>query len=264
MSPIDTRRAAFGTGNRQIRLEDQVRSGPGTSYAHQAGHQSVTHTVFDAEHIGDNLLVGSAQIPPWLGDEHIAADFALLGEALHWASPDIAARTRLVAPAVAHFLRMDENPADAATAFHNIIDSGRANFVFLPVNNAGTGSGGTHWSLLFVDLSGLQPVAYHYDSSGTLNSAIAQGLAARLGARLDRVRMAQQDNSYDCGVFVVDATRALAARLVEGERPGSQPLHLDTLVADRQALLERLTAPSNARVELASSSRSRERTYGGR
>ncbi|RWN32545.1 MAG: hypothetical protein EOR96_29265 [Mesorhizobium sp.] len=206
-----------------------------------------------------------------LEDEHIAADFALLGEALHRASPDIAARTRLVAPAVAHFLRMAGNPAEAAAAFHDIIDGGRANFgggtasfVFLPVNNAGTGPGGTHWSLLFVDLRGRQPVAYHYDSFGTLNSAIAQGLAARLGARLDRVRMAQQDNTYDCGVFVVDATRALAARLAKGERPGSQPLHLDTLVADRQALLDRLTAPSNARVELASSSRSRERSYGGR
>ncbi|MER8621952.1 C48 family peptidase, partial [Mesorhizobium sp. M1409] len=271
LSPIDTRRAAFGTGNRQIRLEDQVRSGPGTSYAHQAGYQSVNHTVFDAENVGDNLLVGSAPIPPLLEDEHIAADFALLGEALHRASPDIAARTRLVAPAVAHFLRMARNPAEAAAAFHDIIDGGRANFeggtasfVFLPVNNAGTGAGGTHWSLLFVDLRGRQPVAYHYDSFGTLNSAIAQGLAARLGARLDRVQMAQQDNAYDCGVFVVDATRALAAQLAEGERPGSQPLHLDTLVADRQALLDRLTAPSNARVELASSSRSRERSCGGR
>ncbi|MBB4444186.1 MULTISPECIES: zeta toxin family protein [Rhizobium] len=264
LSPIDTRRAAFGTGNRQIRLEDQVRSGHGTSCAHQPGYQSVTHTVFDAEHIGDNLLVGSAPIPLWLEDEHIAADFALLGKALHWASPDIAARTWLVAPAVAHFLQMTENPAEAATTFHDIIDDGRPSFVFLPVNNAGTGSGGTHWSLLFVDLCECQPVAYHYDSCGTLNSAIAQGLAARLGARLDRVRMAQQDNGYDCGVFVLDATRALAARLAEGERPGSQPLHLDTLVADRQALLDRLAAPSNARVELASSSRSRERSYGGR
>ncbi|WP_311043854.1 zeta toxin family protein [Rhizobium binae] len=264
LSPIDTRRAAFGTGNRR-------RSGPGTFYAHQARHQSVTHTVFDAEHIGDNLQVGSAPIPPWLEDEHIAADFALLGETLQRASPDIAAQTRLVEPAVAHLLRMARKPAEAAAVFHDIIDGGRANFgggtasfVFLPVNNAGTGSGGTHWSLLFVDLRGRPPVAYHYDSSGTLNSAIAQGLAARLGARLDRVRMAQQDNSYDCGVFVVDATRALAARLAEGERPGSQPLHLDTLVTDRQALLDRLTAPSNARVELASSSRGRERSYGGR
>ncbi|WP_260696716.1 C48 family peptidase [Rhizobium laguerreae] len=264
LSPIDTRRAAFETGNRR-------RSGPGTFYAHQARHQSVTHTVFDAEHIGDNLQVGSAPIPPWLEDEHIAADFALLGETLHRASPDIAAQTRLVEPAVAHLLRMARKPAEAAAVFHDIIDGGRANFgggtasfVFLPVNNAGTGSGGTHWSLLFVDLRGRPPVAYHYDSSGTLNSAIAQGLAARLGARLDRVRMAQQDNSYDCGVFVVDATRALAARLAEGERPGSQPLHLDTLVTDRQALLDRLTAPSNARVELASSSRGRECSYGGR
>ncbi|CDX60458.1 hypothetical protein MPL3365_380014 [Mesorhizobium plurifarium] len=52
--------------------------------------------------------------------------------------------------------------------------------------------------------------------------------------------MAQQDNDYDCGVFVLDATRALTARLAEAEPPTGRPLHLDTLVADRQALLGRL------------------------
>ncbi|MGY5795669.1 Ulp1 family isopeptidase, partial len=207
------------------------------------------------------LALGATQ---WLEDDHIATDYALLGEALHRASPAVAARTRLVAPAVAHFLRMARNPAEAAAAFDDIVEGGTANFVFLPVNNAAVGAGGTHWSLLFVDLRGRRPIAYHYDSAAGQNSAIAQGLAARLDARFERVRMAQQDNGYDCGVFVVDATRALAARLAEGERPGSQPLHLDALVADRQALLDRLTAASNARAELASSSRSRERSYRGR
>ncbi|RAZ83034.1 hypothetical protein DPM33_33380 [Mesorhizobium hawassense] len=59
---------------------------------------------------------------------------------------------------------------------------------------------------------------------------------ARPRSRLQPVRMALQDNHYDCGVFELDATRALAARVAEANGPGTQPLRLDTLVADRQAL----------------------------
>ncbi|WP_258599087.1 Ulp1 family isopeptidase [Mesorhizobium sp. AR07] len=94
--------------------------------------------------------------------------------------------------------------------------------------------------MLFLDLRRREPVAYHYDSSSGLNSTIARQLAARLGARSQPVRMVQQDNDYDCGIFVLDATRALATRLAQAERPGREPLHLDTLVSDRQALQHRL------------------------
>ncbi|MGL3104261.1 hypothetical protein [Bradyrhizobium sp. BR 1432] len=41
----------------------------------------------------------------WLGDEHIAADYALLLRDLQKDNPDLAARTRLVEPATAHVLR---------------------------------------------------------------------------------------------------------------------------------------------------------------
>ncbi|CDX24822.1 Shikimate kinase [Mesorhizobium plurifarium] len=188
------------------------------------------------------LALGATQ---WLEDDHIAADYAVLGGELHRANPDVAARTRLVEPSVAHLLRMTEDAAEATAIFHGTAGgganlSGRADFVFLPLNNAGVDQGGTHWSLLFVDLRGPQPLAYHYDSSGGQNSPFARQLAARLGARLEPVLMAQQDNDYDCGVFVLDATRALTARLAEAEPPTGRPLHLDTLVADRQALLGRL------------------------
>ncbi|MCA1442181.1 hypothetical protein I6F07_18590 [Ensifer sp. IC4062] len=52
--------------------------------------------------------------------------------------------------------------------------------------------------------------------------------------------MAQQQNSYDCGVFVVDGTRALVSILAQEELPAHEPLNLDNLVADRQGLLVRL------------------------
>ncbi|MGY3591660.1 hypothetical protein ACVIGB_008757 [Bradyrhizobium sp. USDA 4341] len=52
--------------------------------------------------------------------------------------------------------------------------------------------------------------------------------------------MAQQQNGYECRVFVVDATRALVGRLAQGERPDREPLHLERLIADRPALRDRL------------------------
>jgi len=52
--------------------------------------------------------------------------------------------------------------------------------------------------------------------------------------------MAQQQNGYDCGVFVLDATRTLVRRLAEGQQP--EQLRLDNIVADRQALRGRLGA----------------------
>lgn len=51
--------------------------------------------------------------------------------------------------------------------------------------------------------------------------------------------MAQQRNDFDCGVFVVDGTRALVSRLSERWQPAGE-LHLDNLVADRLALRNRL------------------------
>ncbi|CDX30625.1 hypothetical protein MPLDJ20_130096 [Mesorhizobium plurifarium] len=98
---------------------------------------------------------------------------------------------------------------------------------------------GTHWSLLLVDRRERErPVAYHYDSYGDQNGALAQGLAERLGARSQPVRMAQQANQFDCGVFVLDGTRALVRQLGQGRHPAVP--HLDNLVVGRQALQTRL------------------------
>ncbi|MCK1721314.1 shikimate kinase [Bradyrhizobium sp. 141] len=63
-------------------------------------------------------------------------------------------------------------------------------------------------------------------------------------------------NGYDCGGGVVETIQAPATPLSEGERPPP----LDTLTADPQPLL----AGSNARADLASSTRSRERSSRGR
>ncbi|MGY3613818.1 shikimate kinase [Bradyrhizobium sp. USDA 10063] len=180
----------------------------------------------------------------WLGDEHIAADYALLEQEWQRENPGLAAQIRFAPPAPVQLLRLAENPNDIQETLMGIVQdhngNDTANFLLLPVNDGGADRAGTHWSLLLVDRRVPERIrAYHYDSSGNRNRAVAEELATRLGARLSIAAMAQQQNDYDCGVFVLDATRALVERLAQGQRP--EALHLDNIVADRQALRNRLS-----------------------
>ncbi|CDX43785.1 hypothetical protein MPLA_680023 [Mesorhizobium sp. ORS 3359] len=182
----------------------------------------------------------------WLSDEHIAADYTLLIQELQRNNPDLASRTRLVDPLIAHYhLRLGSDSV-AARAFQQIVydqdGNDTADFLFLPLNDASASDPnrrGSHWSLLLVDRrERAMPAAYHYDSAVGYNDGPAALLAQRLGARLEPARMTQQSNGYDCGVFVLDGTRALVRRLAQRRRPGV--LHLDNLVVDRLALQTRL------------------------
>ncbi|WHO82381.1 C48 family peptidase (plasmid) [Rhizobium leguminosarum] len=194
----------------------------------------------------------------WLGDQHIQTDYELLMQDLQRNDPDLAARTRLIDPLIAHYhLRLGDERT-ALSAFQRIVNdqNGRdtADFLFLPVSDASASDPdhrGTHWSLLLVDRRNREgPAAYHYDSFRGQNNEFAAMLAQRLGTRLEPVRMTQQRNDYDCGVFVVDGTRALVRRLARRGRPAV--LHLDNLVADREQLQRRLsTAPNGDRAGAA-------------
>ncbi|WP_157083412.1 Ulp1 family isopeptidase [Bradyrhizobium manausense] len=180
----------------------------------------------------------------WLGDEHIRADYALLVQELQRDNPDLAARSRFVEPATAHLLRRTLNEDVLLENLQGIVNDQNGNdtarFVFMPVNDDEE-NGGRHWSLLLLDRGAPEgPVAYHYDSAGGRNHTYAAKLAEVLHARLEQSRMAQQQNSCDCGVYVVDGTRELVSQLSQGQRP--ELLNLDNLVADRRALQYRLRA----------------------
>ncbi|MBR1033503.1 Ulp1 family isopeptidase [Bradyrhizobium liaoningense] len=180
----------------------------------------------------------------WLGDEHIDRDYRLQEQDLQRNDPDLAARTRFVNPLIVLNYLGSNDDGVVQTEFQRIVHDDEfndtADFLFLPVINANPedpNNLGNHWSLLFVDRSDRgQPVAYHYDSYRGLNKKHAEHLASRLHLRLEPARMAQQQNTYDCGVFVVDGTRALVRQLEQG----GQTVHLDQLVVDRQALQNRL------------------------
>ncbi|MER8937822.1 Ulp1 family isopeptidase, partial [Mesorhizobium opportunistum] len=190
----------------------------------------------------DGRVLGALE---WLGDEHIQRDYQFLEQELQGNNPDLAARTRFVDPLVAIYHLRLGSESDRLSAFQRIVHNQNGNdtadFLFVPVSDAGTTleERGTHWSLLFVDRSDRErPVAYHYDSFKGCNDTLAGDLAKNLGASLDTssLRIAQQSNERDCGVYVVDGTRALVGRLQ------SQPddLNLNNLAVNRQALQTRL------------------------
>ncbi|WP_312032799.1 Ulp1 family isopeptidase, partial [Sinorhizobium psoraleae] len=149
----------------------------------------------------------------WLSDAHIQRDYDFLEQQLQRIDPMLAAGTRLVSPSVSHLLRHVELQ-DARGTLQSIYNrnAAPADFLFVPVNNGTPDRPGTHWSLLLVDRRNPQRrVAYHYDSlqQRRYNDQAATQLAERLDATLAPARMAAQLNDYDCGVFVVDGTRAL-------------------------------------------------------
>ncbi|WP_420965356.1 Ulp1 family isopeptidase [Bradyrhizobium sp. B120] len=190
----------------------------------------------------------------WLTDEHIMADYTLLERDLQRDNPDLAARTRFLRPAQANLLQLTQDENVLLETLQGIVNdehnNDTANFLFIPVNDGGVRpDDGMHWSLLLVDRRDPEAVvAYHYDSSRKrFHTPLAKELAKRLGARFETARMTWQRNGHDCGVFVVDGTRTLARRLAEGQRPDDEPLHLDNLVADRQALQDRLGGRAHSR-----------------
>lgn len=181
----------------------------------------------------------------WLGDAHIQRDYELLSQELQQNNPNLAARTRFVDPLIA-FQVGHGTDGDALNAFHRIVNDRNGNdtadFLFLPVSDASATDvlrRGSHWSLLLVDRRDRdRPVAYHYDSFKPYNSGPAAMLASRVGAHLQDANMRRQSNGHDCGVFVVDGTRALVRRLAGRRRADLSLLYL---VVDRQALQNRLS-----------------------
>ncbi|WP_352850780.1 Ulp1 family isopeptidase [Mesorhizobium sp. M0155] len=195
-------------------------------------------------------VLGALQL---LGDEHIHRDYQLLEQELQGNNPELAARTRFVDPLVANYHLRLGSESDKLSAFQRIVHNQNGNdtadFLFVPVSDGGKtlAERGKHWSLLFVDRSDRErPVAYHYDSVSGWHDKLAKHLAERLGAsletRVDLPRIAQQSNEWDCGVYVVDGTRALVGRLQrwQPDLPDLPDLNLNNLVVNRQALQTRL------------------------
>ncbi|CAN9506574.1 unnamed protein product [Ophioblennius macclurei] len=167
----------------------------------------------------DSLLrrsdVSLLEGPCWLNDqvigfafEYFAAErFRVLREALIFISPE-----------VTQFIKCALCP-DELAVFLEPLDLASRRWVFLAVNdNSSQTAGGTHWSLLLYHHASNRFA--HYDSQNGSNSLHARRIAAKLEPFLGAGRKPPfveedcppQQNSYDCGMYVICIAEALCEK----------------------------------------------------
>lgn len=114
-----------------------------------------------------------------------------------------------VSPELAQLLKMTD--PSQYNIFLDPIGAADANFIYFPLNNCENkeSAGGSHWSLLVY--STRERMCYHFDSSRGLNRDtashfsrnIVQYFSGNLEKRITDVSCPQQDNGYDCGIYVL-------------------------------------------------------------
>lgn len=159
--------------------------------------------------------------PCWLNDHIIGFAFEYFANDQF---RDFSDQACFVGPEVAQFIKCATNLEELAL-FLEPLDLLRKKIVFLAINdNSNQAAGGTHWSLLvyFQDKNAFA----HYDSHSRCNSAhakqVARNLQSFLGKRgkaafVEEKAPAQQ-NSYDCGMYVICNTEALCREFFQEQQ----------------------------------------------
>lgn len=143
--------------------------------------------------------INDASNKNWLNDEDINNYLSYLSK--KYARED----TIMIDPIISALLL--HNPKEAGKHL-NCLKVKKKKFIILPVNDADEHGGGSHWSLLFFD--GQNNLYWYFDSLNFFNQNKAEKLARNLCTYLDKkeihfgsVQCPQQNNSYDCGVFLL-------------------------------------------------------------
>ncbi|KAF7241495.1 Sentrin-specific protease 8 [Varanus komodoensis] len=129
-----------------------------------------------------------------------------------------------IGPEVAQFIKCTTSQEELAI-FLEPLNLPHRKIVFLVINdNSNQAAGGTHWSLLvyFQDKNCFA----HYDSQSRSNSAHARRVAGKLEAFLSKrgkvafveEKAPAQQNSYDCGMYVICNTEALCQEYFQGQQ----------------------------------------------
>ncbi|XP_021494493.1 sentrin-specific protease 8 [Meriones unguiculatus] len=168
--------------------------------------------------------------PSWLNDHIIGFAFEYFANSqFHDCSDHVC----FISPEVTQFIKCTSNPAEIAM-FLEPLRLTHKQVVFLAINdNSNQAAGGTHWSLL-VYLQDKNSF-FHYDSHSKSNSIHAKQVAGKLkaflGSKGDKLVFVEekapaQQNSYDCGMYVICNTEALCQNLFR--RQPESPLQLLT------------------------------------
>ena len=139
----------------------------------------------------------------WLTDQHINCYFSHLKNSFNLKSKKIF----LFDPIITALVRLN---FDNSICHLNSLKIKKYDYLVLPVNDSNVNSNGTHWSLLLYIKN--ENKFYHFDSIRHLNFDIARDLACNVSKYLNfsfnidqvcEVDCAQQNNTYDCGVYLL-------------------------------------------------------------
>ncbi|KAG1941438.1 sentrin-specific protease 8 [Pimephales promelas] len=156
--------------------------------------------------------------PHWLNDQVIGFAFEYFAAERF---KSLSEKVCFISPEVAQFIKYASSQEELAV-FLEPLSLATRQWVFLPVNdNANQAAGGSHWSLLLYQRDASQFT--HFDSQKGGNSLHARRIAAKLEAFLgEKVPFVEeqspsQQNSFDCGMYVICNAEALCESLrVEG------------------------------------------------
>lgn len=115
----------------------------------------------------------------------------------------------LKGPEVTQAIKIMGNPGEVKMIFLDPLNATSRNFIIFAVNdNTANAAGGSHWSLCVWSKN--ENTFFHFDSSSGSNSSSCSKLVKILKsclncktAELNNVQCLQQNNCYDCGIFVL-------------------------------------------------------------
>ncbi|NP_001070633.1 sentrin-specific protease 8 isoform X1 [Danio rerio] len=186
--------------------------------------------------------------PHWLNDQVIGFAFEYFTTECFKSLSD---KICFISPEVAQFIKYASCHEELAIFLEPLSLASRR-WVFLAVNdNSNQTAGGSHWSLLLYRRDTSQFA--HYDSQSGSNSLHARRIAAKLeaflgaGAKVPFVeeQCPSQQNSYDCGMYVICNAEALCESIkTEGfpslPTPIITPTYITHKRTDWYSLIQRL------------------------
>ena len=160
-----------------------------------------------------NLLEG----PYWLNDAVIGFYFEYLGQKYKESKPKLF----FTSPELTQLLKLTD--PHEYPIFLDIIEAKDKDFIFFPLNdcNSRKSAGGTHWSLMVFSKS--EKICYYFDSSRGWNSSFAKEfsrgimsyLLEKTNGRFAEMDCPQQENGYDCGLYVHCLTDIISEYILE-------------------------------------------------
>lgn len=146
---------------------------------------------------------------------------------------------------VVQAIKLMENPQEVNAIILDPLNIIEKNLVIFPLNdNSEDKIGGSHWSLLVY--SKPDSTFFHFDSFGSNNSHVCSKLVSIVkaclklsSARIESVECLQQNNFYDCGIYVLcHADQVCKTFLKVKSLKGIKKINYKSILSKRSEILE--------------------------